>query len=462
MKNQVFGIDYLNANMKRFFVIVLCFFYVPFFAQEISWKARSETLAVVADNLNPFWFYTNSETSFGGHSNFSLLGEVEGEYPISEKAKISGKLGVFYRDNVYNEFQRKESFVRFSNSWLKISAGAFSTVKEDEKLSVSNKNFLFSGNSRPMPGFLIEAEEPFKISKVFSIDWGIGHFFLNDDHRYVQNPWVHYKRLGMYIRFSERHELHLQLQHYAQWAGTSPVYGDLKDDFNAFIDVFTARKSPEIGANGEILNAVGNHMGSYLFDYYFKLTSGTLNFYHEHPFEDGSGTAWKNFPDGIWGTSYKLTSSKFIEKVLYEFIETTDQSGNTSSSGFDSYFRNNIYRSGWVYEGNFIGLPLMLYDPFLEVNEANSPVISNRLQAHHLAFSGIAYKCNWEVRTTFVKNIGNYTKPLPVPLKNWSHMLLVEYPTQNYGTFRFLGGLDTSNLNDTIWGIGLGYRYAIR
>ncbi|MCB0456589.1 MAG: hypothetical protein KDC91_02515 [Flavobacteriaceae bacterium] len=462
MKNQAFGIDYLSANMKRFFVLVSSFFYIPFIAQEISWKARTEALAMVAENQNPFWFYTNTETALGGHSNVSLLGEVEGDYLISEKAKLSGKLSIFYRDQVPNEFQRKESFIRFSNTWLRISAGAFSTIKEEEKLSVSNKNFLFSGNSRPMPGLLIEAETPFKISKVFSIDWGIGHFFLNDDHRYVENPWVHYKRLGLHTRFSESHELRLRLQHYVQWGGTSPVHGDLNDDFSAFIDVFTARKSPEIGADGEILNAVGNHLGSYLFDYYYTSTSGTFNLYHEHPFEDGSGTAWKNFPDGIWGIGFKPAASKFIEKLVYEFVETSDQSGNTSDSGFDGYFGNNIYRSGWVYEGNFIGLPLMLYNPSLEVNETNSPVISNRLNAHHLGVSGTAYKCNWEVRTTLVKNLGSYRKPLPIPLKSWSQMLLVEYPSQKYGTFKFLGGLDTSNLNNTLWGIGLGYQYAIR
>ena len=462
MKNPAFGIDYLKASLKKSGLFFYCVFSpFIFYGQQLEWGGKTEALAVIAENQNPFWFYTNTENAFGANSNFSVTAEITALYPISEKAKLSGKLSFFYRDNILNEFQRKESFLRFSNTWLRISAGAFSTINKEAQLSVSNKNFLFSGNSRPMPGFLAEAVEPTKISSVFSIDWGIGHYFLNDSNRFVKNTWVHYKRLGLYTQLSENHKLHLQLQHYAQWAGTSPIYGDLKDDFEAFIDVFTARKSAEKGVEGEILNAVGNHLGSYLFDYYYTSTFGTLNLYHEHPFEDGSGTAWKNFPDGIWGVGFKPSTSKYIKNVVYEFIETSDQSGNTTDSGFDGYFGNNIYRSGWVYENNFIGLPLLLYNPFLELNETNTPFISNRLKAHHIGVSGSFLNFNWELKTTWVKNLGTYRHPLPEPLKSWNNYLLLEYPTQKYGSFKFLSGFDSSNLNNTNWSIGVGYLYTV-
>ena len=70
---------------------------------------------------------------------------------------------------------------------------------------------------------------------------------------------------------------------------------------------------------------------------------GELTFYHEHPFEDGSGTRLANFPDGVWGVFFAPESKKIITSVLYEYIDTTDQSYYVGGSGIDSYFNHRIY-----------------------------------------------------------------------------------------------------------------------
>jgi len=78
-----------------------------------------------------------------------------------------------------------------------------------------------------------------------------------------------------------------------------------------------------------------------------------------------------------------------IEKkldLLYEYIDTNDQSAS-DVSGVDNYFRNNVYRSGWSYEGAIIGMPLILIDNSFEVTDSNSPIISNRVQAHHFGLA---------------------------------------------------------------------------
>ena len=74
--------------------------------------------------------------------------------------------------------------------------------------------------------------------------------------------------------------------------------------------------------------------------YEFKNMLGEFSIYHEHPFEDGSGTRLANLPDGVWGIYFKPENQKIISSVLYEYIDTSDQSGNKSVSGFDGYFGN--------------------------------------------------------------------------------------------------------------------------
>ncbi|HQU21989.1 MAG TPA: capsule assembly Wzi family protein [Flavobacteriaceae bacterium] len=433
---------------------------MPAKAQDLEWKGHAELLGIWSSQSQlPFWMHTNTEFLRGATSNASVLGAVIATYPISETAFFEGATSWMYRDNVANELQRKELYVKFQNSWLKVWGGAFSTLNPNENLSISHKNFLFSGNARPLPGLLAEASNPFKLSQTFSVDWGLGQFFLNDEGRFVNDVLVHYKRLGLNVQFSENHLLKVQLQHYVQWGGTSPVYGELKNDFEAFIDVFTARKRSETGADGEIYNAVGNHMGTYLLDYQWKGSTGTFNAYHEHPFEDGSGTRLANFPDGIWGVGFQPNTSKIIQKVVYEYIHTLSQSGNTSDSGFDSYFRNSVYRTGWSYEGNIIGMPLIVNDPNLELTATNSPIVIDRVTAHHLGIEGSYAKWYWQLKSTMIKGLGTYREPLPKALKSWNNVVWVHYQTGVYGDIQLVLGADFINNTENRYAVGLGYRY---
>ena len=433
---------------------------LPLASQKVATKGNVQLLgAVGSDSFLPFWFYANTHTDLGSESNFSGLGEVTSTYALTENASLTGKASFFYRNNTETEAQRKELFLRFTNSWLKAAAGAFQQTNPEAELSASNKNFWMSGNARPMPGFLLEAPQPLKINNTFSLDWGIGHFFQNDDNRFVEDVWVHYKRLGVWLQLSEKHKLKAQLQHYAQWAGTSPVFGDLRDDFSAFVDVFFASEAVETGADDEFLNAVGNHMGSYLLDYYYNSPYGIINAYHEHPFEDGSGSRLANFPDGIWGLSLTANEEHWWSQFLYEYIDTSDQSGFTTDSGFDSYYRNAVYRSGWTYEGNVIGVPFILNDPSVTITLTNTSLISNRVRAHHFAAKGKIFNVYWLLKNSFTTHEGIFQEGYPEKIRTSYQYLNLAYPTETYGTFRLFGGFDQLNFSGDVFGVGLGYQY---
>lgn len=445
--------------MNRFFIIyAILFCSIHTNAQQMEWQGKAEILGVYSsETSNPFWFHANTNTQVGVTSNVSALGEVEGTYTVSENASIRAGLSFFYRDNVSEEFQRKNAYVQFQNNWLKATIGAKSGELKQQGLSATNKNFLFSENARPLSGLLLEANTPIKISETFAIDWGIGHYYLNDN-RFVDDVMIHYKRLGLQIHLNKTNKLTAQIQHYAQWGGTSPEFGKLNSDFEAFVDVFFAKRASEISIEGELLNAVGNHLGSYLLEFSFNATIGDFSTYHEHPFEDGSGTRLANFPDGVWGVYFQPTESKIVSGVVYEFITTNNQS--KGGVGADNYFSNNIYRSGWTYERNAIGLPFILIDPNVEVTAINSPIVSNRVISHHFGFAGTVKDVLWELKSSFVKNLGTYNHPFPEPLQVWYNYLSLQYPTQKYGTFSFFGGVDTGKSIDTVAGAGLAYSYA--
>lgn len=406
----------------------------------------------------PFWMHANTNYDRGSETSFTGLAAVKAVYSF-DNSFFEGGVTAYYRDAVQDEFQRKHLYIRYQNSWLKVTAGAKQQDLEANGLSVTNKNFLWSTNARPLPGLIIEASDPLKLNNTFAIDWGIGHYRLNDD-RFVTDVNVHYKRLGLIATFDDRNKATVRLQHFAQWAGTSPVIGELPSDFEAYFDVFFARKRTLVSNNITYQNALGNHLGTYFFEFEHTNAAGTFNFYHEHPFEDGSGTRFANFPDGVWGVQFRPSATHVITAILYEYVDTSDQSGSGAASGIDGYFGNNVYRSGWSYEQNVIGFPFILFDPTIEINDRTSPYINNRSKVHHMGVSGTFKKIDWKLKTTISQNLGTYRKPFVPTLKNWFNFASFSYLTEKYGRFTVLGGADFSNLSDTNFGAGAAFSYS--
>ena len=442
--------------MKNFLTLIVFIFSTTLISQNLDFGGEITFLSVGSNKEEiPFWMYTNTNTALGQTTNFSGIGDLKTKYSF-ESSFIEAGVAVFYRDGMIDDFQRRDLYLRYQNSWLSTTIGAKQQEIEVEGLSATNKNILWSSNARPLPGLIIEANNPIKISETFSIDWGIAHYSLNDE-RYVDDVWLHYKRLGLITTFNDHNKLTAKIQHFAQWAGTSPTFGKLPNDLSAFIEVFFAKQT---STEGENANVLGNHLGSIMLDYEFVTNIGDFSVYYDHPFEDRSGLRFANFPDGVWGVFYTPENKKIISNFLYEYIDTSDQSGNTSISGFDNYFSNNLYRSGWTYEGNIIGLPFIMTDKDIVINDITSPIVSNRVRLHHIGVSGSFNKIEWMLKTTFSKNLGTYNKPFNPTLENWYNYVSFSYTTNLYGTFILIGGVDISNLNDTIVGGGLSYSYS--
>lgn len=449
-----------GLSLVRLACIICLFAPSALWSQSFQFNAEADIRTTISSEENPFWFYRNTNFEIGEETSVGTRVQLSGVYTLSENASLTIVAEGLYRDAVADEFQRGDLFVAFKNRWLKATLGARQRDANLNGLSVSNQNILWSGNARPVPGLVIEANEPIKITRHLMVDWGIGHYELNDD-RFVMDTRIHYKRFGVIAKFNERNTLQFRIQHFAQWAGTSPIFGKLKSDFEGFIDVFTARKSAETGTDDELLNAVGNHLGSYFIEYTLDDEDFQFKAYHDHLFEDGSGTRLKNFPDGIWGVSFTRPQSRILQSVVYEFVTTKDQSGNTGLSSRDNYFRNSVYINGWSYEGNILGLPLIVYDRSIQVDQDNSPITGNRISAHHFGMKGSVGAVDWMAKTSYVQNFGLYRAPIDPPLKSWYNYLRCSYDTQQYGSIYAMLGLDVSKQSSPVYGVGVGYKYSL-
>lgn len=450
----------MEAMKPMSFFLLFLSVYVGF-GQEFRLEGEAEVFGLASsEETLPFWMFANSSTAVAPETHFSGTLHLKGMYTFGT-ATIEAGASVFYRDGVEEEAQRKELYVSFQNSWLQATLGAKERPIAVHGLSTTNKNMLWSHNARPLPGLMLEASQPIRISETFAIDWGIAHYSLNDE-RFVDNTRVHYKRLGLITTFNEHHKLRAQLQHFAQWGGSSPSAGDLPNDFEAFFDVFLAKKRSVLLGDDIYNNALGNHLGSFLLDYEVKTGIGVISVYHEHPFEDGSGTRWANFPDGVWGVFYQPENKKLVTAVLYEYVDTAKQSGQGVGSGFDNYFSNNLYRSGWTYERNIIGVPFILADPNLVLTDSNSPIVNNRVKLHHVGVTGHLKGVDWVLKTTYVTNLGTYRIPFSPAIRTTHNFVSATYATESYGRFTLVGGVDFSNTGDTVLGGGLGYSYTFK
>ncbi len=402
----------------------------------------------------PFWMYSNNNGYVNEQSTFGIHAFAKAEFKISDKSSLEGGTSLFYRDGTNENLQRGNLFISYTAPYFKITVGA----KASESLNVlstTNENILLSGNARALPGIVIEAPSFINLTDKISIDYGLGHYILNDN-RFVDNTKVHYKRLNLRYRTNDSENFTIGVQHFAQWGGTSRTLGDLPDGLGDYFKIFLAQGGGEDSTDGEQVNALGNHLGSFDFSYEKQLKRGTIKTYHLHLFDDGSGTAFKNFPDGVWGAQYTFNNNSIFETIMYEYVDTRSQSGSSGRSGRDNYFSNAGYRSGWTYEGRIIGLP------FFELNpETGLGITNNRVIAHNIGVSGTLKSVKISGKATYLQNLGTYAGPLQTRQKKLLSYLSSTYRTHNWGEISLLMGIDLINSEPDNYALSIGYRFFI-
>ena len=415
-------------------------------------------------DTSPFWMHTNYRGRLDEKSHvfglFSpkMLINLDGDY----SAEFG--LGVLYKDGFDDGVKLDEAYFSFQSPKVGLVIGKKQRRDLFQGLSATNENILWSLNSNPMPGFRIFSRDPIFIHE----DHGIGFMasleeYLMDDDRYIKDTRLHHKSIHLVYRSESDFEIAMGVQHFVQWAGYSEEFGDLPDSFDDYIRIFTGMASENDVGNGQEVNALGNQIGSYEIKLKTKIRDVDFQFLYNHIFEDASGMKGGNFPDGRYAVYFEDNRDTFwgnswLKALMYEFYYTKNQSRSRKSSevdGADNYFNNNLYRSGWTYRNQVIGVPFIL------LNENRFRIGTNILTVHHLGLRGelfdklpyrflLSYRKNYGVKDSFFAQTREvFSTLVELDIINKEYMLKAQF------------GADIKSYDSSNFGIGINFSKTI-
>ncbi|MDR5589349.1 capsule assembly Wzi family protein [Christiangramia sp. SM2212] len=440
----------------KFLVFVLIIWSQLSFGQfEFSGSATLEGYYTENEAL-PFWFYSNQRGRISENTNLAAWVNARTSYESSEKSSFEIGAGFFYNDNSSNKIYIDELYAQYNYKFLSLIAGSKHEKDLYNGLSASNENILWSLNSRAIPGFKIETSRPvyFSSQERLGLEFYWSESYLGDNPG-AENVRLHHKQVQLLYNLNENWQFKASLRHFVQWGGISERFGTQPSGFTDYLKVITGRGGGENSIESDQANALGNHLGSWIFSVKRQGKNSSVKFLFNNLFEDGSGSRLANFPDGRYTFFYESSNSeKVINSLLYEFYYTKDQS-KTGPHLYDNYFNNGVYPFGWTYKGRVIGSPFFTYH-----SEYNY-IINNKFLAHHIGLSGqlsifdnlIPYK----FMVSYSNNEGLYSVPSGIDelnedrLSYYAEVKVLRMPIQ----LNFLFGADFNSDSSNNIGAGI-------
>lgn len=370
----------------------------------------------------------------------------------------------------------RSSGVLLPQAYVSLHGGPFSLWggRKKERIGLGDTTltsgfYAWSGNALPITKIQVGTTDFTSLGftrNAISVHAFYGHgWFANTDS--IQQSYLHQKAL--YVRIG-RPDWPVRLTggvlHNAQWGGHSASLpanvardGQLPSSFRDYLYVVTARQPDERESVTHTafdgVNRFGNHLG--VIDLSLETTLGRWRAlgYHQHPFEDKSGVAFVNFPDGLYGLRLLRQPAEGagfrVQHLLLEYLNTMSQGGwltHTGSryDGQDDYFNNYQYRDGWVQGGRVIGTPFLSRRADLRPERQNEPVrrpwaiANNRVQMTHVAAAGTVRltrrgePVRWQTRLSISRNYGTHRSPFVRSVAQVSGAVGLTWP------LRWLGG----------------------
>ncbi len=416
----------MKQNKLLIFIVLLLLVLPTSFvnAQNDSVKYNFGTSVLLSTGrYSPFWLHSNrfgsvTERGAGFHT------EAGFEKPMANLSADFdygfGAQAIFLNDNQKTLLIPQEYYIKARWHKIGMRIGAMKEHYGNQDSVLSAGGFMFSKNSRPMPKIWVGIDKfsavPFTAGYV-EVRGGLSHGWFNDEV-YTVDPFLHHKYA--YFRFGGHLPLRFQygLDHVAQWGGRSPNYGPQPSKISDLVRVFVAASGGADAATPDQINVLGNHIISQSMKLDavvqdFRISAYWQNFTEDTPFR----LMWQtmNVSDGIWGLSVRNESFPVVKGFLYEYINTTDQSGPYHDKdgivygGSDSYMTNGVYSGGWNYFGANIGTPL-ISSPYYNT-DGYTQTWNNRVKAHHFGIEGESHGISFRVLATFTSNFGVYGYP---------------------------------------------------
>lgn len=420
----------------------------------------------------PYFVITNQGGMFGNMQNGGYVRfNVFSSTATFDSARLNFSYGIDLLGRIGHDKEAElyQGYAGLQYRFLQLWAGKRREFYGNQDTLLSSGGAVWSGNAPPIPKVMLST--PYFIP-VFKYQWlkisaGIAHGWLGYKESYVQNPYLHQKYL--YIRLGDPQKISFTagIQHYVQWGGISPKYGQLPDDLKNFAKVFFAynnedRLDPTQSGmpENEARNRIGNHLGTKDFGLDFCFKHWKVKLYWQNFIEDITGMGFRNAMDGIWGIT---VNREYRWKVNYEFIRTyTFFITPDEYTLLDNYFNNSIYRSGWTYKGYVIGTPLITSPVLLADSLIGRTLINNRVIAHHIASSYAKGKLSLTLQYIYSRNYGNPTI-IYTPPKIQQSMAIMTNVSDIFPrlSFKTLIAYDHGDLLGNRWGVHLSLIYRI-
>ncbi|WBL26014.1 capsule assembly Wzi family protein [Zunongwangia sp. HGR-M22] len=401
-------------NFKRnLFLVFFCSSVLVGYSQS-GFKVDMESAAFVnGDDALPFWLRSNNYGRVGRETDLYAVLAPSYKFDVGENSVLTLKSAFAYR-NKFNDVEANKDFfvdelyANFSSKYINIAVGVKHRDIKYNGLASTNQSILWSDNARSLPGTEIKTSEPiyFLFDKHLGFEALFSEYFLNDN-RATEDTHVHHKYLSLVYKLNNVSNFKLGIRHIVQYGGSpsDSRFDNQPIGVEEYVRMFFGRAGSDNSLPTDQENAIGNHIGSYELSYNRQFREGELELFYNSIFEDGSGSAMRNFPDGRYGVFYDTgKTDHFINSFVYEFIYTKNQS-QTAPHLWDNYFNHGVYSSGWTYQQNVIGVPFITNTYLSDYGGDFVTVGNNRLIAHHLGVQGKLY-FPYEFKVSYRRNYG--------------------------------------------------------
>lgn len=428
--------------------------------------------AVSTGQYTPFMMTANRFDVLSPRANTGYMSaSINGNLQFLDNWNISGGITGLASVHSNHKAYLQELYLRTTYRKVFLEVGARQQSSPVINRALSSGDFILSGNAKPIPTFhiatdgfvivpyshnLFEAYINFGYGRLFDGDWLEDRF--EDYHAnhtgsfFTKDISFHHKELYLRTNSSRRFFGTLGMQHAVFFGGIKTTYEFSKEAQISgkkakpgdFLRVLIP-KSDGSGQNKGDGFVFGNHIGIWYLDFGYNFNSDKqIRTYLEKPFEDGSGIAFRNGLDGLWGVEYSLSNRKksAVNGIVIEYLQTTNQSGPihwapgdfdasisnkvpTEATGADNYY-NNYYYNGYSYYGLSLGSPLLKSPYYNEDHYLN--YVDNRVRAYHFGLNGnISKNFSYLMKLSYREGFGTPFIPLNNKHHSFDTMVQVDF-----------------------------------
>ena len=427
---------------------------------------RAETsLTLSGDGHAPLWLSANRYglSSAASKQAYLRAGVFAGHH-FTENIHVDGGLELAGGKNLTSRFLVHQAYADFNWNQLQLSIGAKERpgVPLEKDLRISSGMMVEGANARPIPqiraGITNYLPIPFTqrwVSIKGHLAYGIctdGNWqedFAATGSHYLKGVLYHSKSAALLFGRKESFPLTFEvaLIDIAQFGGKKYRKGPdgqdpLIQEFPTGLKSFWKALYPKQASTLE--NVEGNHSGSWMSALTWHGNDWKIRAYIEHYFEDHSQMFmeygfWK---DGQLGIEVTLPENPWVDKLLWEGLNTTHQTGpilydgvagsfeEVQVSGGDNYFNNGQYQA-WHHWGMGMTNPLIpgpIYNRNGDLHYASS-----RVKAHHFGLTGSPTEAwNYRILFSHVRHWGTYPRPLDQVRKQFSGLLEISYAPHRF------------------------------